>query len=66
MAGRRSWGEWTGIEQLELRLEALQQNDAEKVAAPPIAIVNAEPAARPARRPLPAHLPRSYIYNCAG
>src|SRR5947209_10350915 len=46
------------IEQLELRLEALQQNDAEKVAALPVAIVNAEPVARPARRPLPAHLPR--------
>ena len=46
------------IEQLELRLEALQQNDAEKVAALPAAIVNAEPAARPVRRPLPAHLPR--------
>ncbi len=46
------------IEQLELRLEALQLNDAEKVAALPIAIANAEPAARPARRPLPAHLPR--------
>src|SRR5258705_5741818 len=46
------------IEQLELRLEALQQNDAEKVAALPAAMVNAVPAARPARRPLPAHLPR--------
>jgi len=46
------------IEQLELRLEALQQNEAEKVAALPVAIVNAEPVARPARRPLPAHLPR--------
>jgi transposase len=46
------------IEQLELRLEALQQNDAEKVAALPAAIVNAELAVRPARRPLPAHLPR--------
>jgi transposase len=41
-----------------LRLEALQQNDAEKIAALPAAIANAEPAARPARRPLPAHLPR--------
>src|SRR6266478_232856 len=46
------------IGQLELRLEALQLNDAEKVAALPAAIVNAEQAARPARRPLPAHLPR--------
>jgi transposase len=46
------------IEQLELRLEALQLNDAEKVAALPEAIKNAEPVARPVRRPLPAHLPR--------
>ncbi len=46
------------IEQLELRLEALQQNDAEKVAALPEPIANVEGVARPARRPLPAHLPR--------
>jgi transposase len=46
------------IEQLELRLEALQLNDAEKVAALPEPIASAEPQARPARRPLPAHLPR--------
>lgn len=46
------------IEQLELRLEALQLNDAEKVAALPEAIKSAEPVARPVRRPLPGHLPR--------
>jgi hypothetical protein len=46
------------IEQLELRLEALQLNDAEKVAALPETIKSAEPVARPVRRPLPAHLPR--------
>jgi transposase len=46
------------IEQLELRLEALQLNDAEKVAALPEAIKSAERVARPVRRPLPAHLPR--------
>src|SRR6201987_6367518 len=46
------------IEQLELRLEALQQNDAEKVAALPEPLSSAETAARPARRPLPADLPR--------
>src|SRR5258706_481942 len=40
------------IEQLELRLEALQL-DAEKVAALPEAIKSAEPVARPIRRPLP-------------
>jgi hypothetical protein len=46
------------IEQLELRLEALQQNDAEMVAAIPGKIASVEPAARSSRRPLPAHLPR--------
>ncbi len=46
------------IEQLELRLEALQQNDAEMVAAMPEKIASVEPVARSARRPLPAHLPR--------
>src|SRR3979409_835245 len=46
------------IEQLELRLEALQQNDAEKVAALPEAIKSAEPVARRVRRPLPPHPPR--------
>src|SRR5580692_5715129 len=44
------------IEQLELRLEALQQNDAEIVAALPREIASVEPAARSVRRPLPAHL----------
>jgi transposase len=46
------------IEQLELQLEALQQNDAEKVAALPEPLASAEQHARRARRPLPAHLPR--------
>jgi hypothetical protein len=46
------------IEQLELRLEALQQNDAEMVAAMPGKIASVEPVARSSRRPLPAHLPR--------
>jgi transposase len=46
------------IEQLELRLEALQQNDAEMAAAVPEEIASMEPVARSVRRPLPAHLPR--------
>jgi transposase len=46
------------IEQLELQLEALQQNDAEKVAALLEPLASAEQQARRARRPLPAHLPR--------
>jgi transposase len=39
-------------------LEALQQNDAEQVAALPEPLASVELRARPARRPLPAHLPR--------
>jgi transposase len=46
------------IEQLELRLEALQVNNAETVAALPKEMASAEPVARSVRRPLPAHLPR--------
>ena len=46
------------IEQLELRLEALQVNDAEIVAAMPEKIASVEAVARSVRRPLPAHLPR--------
>jgi hypothetical protein len=46
------------IEQLELRLEALQVNDAEMVAAMPEQIASVEPVSRSVRRPLPAHLPR--------
>jgi transposase len=46
------------IEQLELRLEALEGNDAETVAAMPKKIASVEPVCRSVRRPLPAHLPR--------
>jgi transposase len=46
------------IEQLELRLEALQVNDAQTVAAMPEQIASVEPVSRSARGPLPAHLPR--------
>jgi transposase len=46
------------IEQLELRLEALQVNDAEMAAAMPEPITSVEPGSRSLRRALPAHLPR--------
>src|SRR6202166_5203919 len=46
------------IEQLELRLEALQVNDAETVAAMPEPITSMESVARSVREPLAAHLPR--------
>ena len=46
------------IEQLELRLEALQQNDAEALAAKPQAMVSEE-SARSGRRPLSAATKRN-------
>jgi len=46
------------IEQLELRLEALQVSDAEIVAAMPEKVASVKPVARSVRQPLPAHLPR--------
>src|SRR6202795_1954491 len=46
------------IEQLELRLEALQVNGAETVAAMPEKIASVEPVTRSVRRPLPEHLSR--------
>src|SRR5580693_1254606 len=46
------------IAQLELRLEALQVNDAQTVAAMPEKIAGVKAVARSVRRPLPAHLPR--------
>jgi transposase len=56
--GRRSEKVQRQIEQLELRLEDLEAKQAAD-AAPNQATSNvAVPAAKPARRPLPAHLPR--------
>jgi transposase len=52
------------IEQLELAIEALETDEAEGLAAAPAlaeAIENA--AAKPARRPLPAHLPREEVLH---
>ena len=43
------------IEQLELRLEDLEANQA---ARPPSASTTAQPVSKPVRRPLPEHLPR--------
>src|SRR2546428_6371475 len=60
--GRKSEKLQRQIEQLELRLEELQGNREEtspvegQAAAPPILITT--PAAKPARRALPEHLPR--------
>ena len=49
------------IEQLELQLDELQANQAENTAlsrTPAVATPVANVAAKPARRPLPEHLPR--------
>jgi transposase len=59
--GRKSEKLDREIEQLELRLDELEATQAEKVVASqtpavPVSAVNA--AAKPARRPLPEHLPR--------
>src|SRR3981189_1409983 len=59
--GRKSEKLDREIEQLELRLDELESTQAEKVvasqpSAAPVSAVNV--AAKPARRPLPEHLPR--------
>src|SRR5262249_20205029 len=56
--GRKSEKLERQIEQLQLRLEALEMNNAEQVAAGPKPAENVERTARPARQPLLAHLPR--------
>jgi transposase len=56
--GRKSEKLQRQIEQLELRLEALEMNQAEKDAVRPRTTETSKPAARPSRQPLPEHLPR--------
>ena len=56
--GRKSEKLERQIEQLQLRLEALELNHAEKVVVQPKQPENIERLSRPARQPLPAHLPR--------
>lgn len=57
--GRKSEKIQHQIEQLELRLEDLQANQAENSSQPSAATSPTPvPTARPARRPLPEHLPR--------
>jgi len=55
-------------EQLELAIEALEADQAERLAASPIAaavIAAAAEAQKPARRPLPLHLPREEVWHHA-
>ena len=56
--GRKSEKLERQIEQLQLRLEALELNNAEKVVVQPKQPENIERLSHPARQPLPAHLPR--------
>src|SRR2546425_5351014 len=59
--GRKSEKLDRQIEQLELRLDELEASRAEKIAstsATPTAVPVVNQAAKPVRRPLPAHLPR--------
>jgi transposase len=57
--GRKSEKIQHQIEQLELRLEDLQANQAENSSQPSAATSPTPvPTAKPARRPLPEHLPR--------
>ena len=59
--GRRSEKVAWQIEQLQLRLDELEVSRAEQApcsAAEPIAATETPQAAKPVRRPLPAHLPR--------
>ena len=52
------------VEQLELAIEALEVDEAERLAAAPAVAEAVEAAsARPARRPLPDHLPRERVLH---
>jgi transposase len=56
--GRRSEKLERQIEQLELRLDELESARADQLAASPLPVTSAVESRRPARQPLPAHLPR--------
>ena len=53
------------VEQLELAIETLEEDDAERIAAIPAfaQAVDAESSVKPARRALPEHLPREEIVH---
>lgn len=53
------------VEQLELAIETLEEDDAERAAANPVvaAAIEAESSTKPARRALPEHLPREEIVH---
>lgn len=57
------------VEQLELAIETLEEDDAQRMAATPavakVIAAASEQTAKPARRPLPDHLPREEIIHPA-
>src|SRR5919112_5436832 len=50
------------VEQLELAIETLETDEAERLATTP-SVTEAIAAAKPARRPLPEHLPREDVLH---
>src|SRR5438045_8996657 len=52
-------------EQLELAIEALETDQAERIAAASPVVAAASEAQKPARRPLPEHLPREDMVHAA-
>jgi transposase len=63
--GRSSEKLGSSISQLELAIETLGEDQAERLAASGPAVAAVIDAARPARRPLPEHLPREEIVHTA-
>ena len=53
------------VEQLELAIESLEADQAERLAAAPAVVANAAEGQKPARRPLPEHLPREEVRHPA-
>lgn len=64
--GRSSEKLAAAVVQLELEIEAREEDQAERLAAKPPAVREMiEAAMKPARRPLPAHLPREEVHHPA-
>ena len=63
--GRSSEKLTSSIAQLELAIETLEEDQAERLAAGSAVVAAAIDAAKPARRPLPEHLPREEIVHPA-
>ncbi|HEX2363522.1 MAG TPA: IS66 family transposase [Bradyrhizobium sp.] len=51
------------VEQLELAIETLEEDDAQRLAGMPVISKAIEASAKPARRQLPAHLPREQVVH---